>query len=81
VIVNTTGLHARPATLVVSQASKFRADVRIQKNEKTVNAKSIMGLLSLGITKNEEVTIIADGEDEIEPLDTLKALVEKPFID
>lgn len=80
-IINETGLHARPATLVVSSASKFKSDVKIQKNDKIVNAKSIMGLLSLGIMKNEEITIIAEGEDEIEAVSALKALVEKPSID
>jgi phosphotransferase system HPr (HPr) family protein len=80
-IISETGLHARPATLVVSQASKFKSDIRIQKNDITVNAKSIMGLLSLGIMQNEEITIIADGEDEIEAVNALKSLAERPFID
>jgi phosphocarrier protein len=81
VVVNATGLHARPATLLVNLASSFKSDVKIEKNERIVNAKSIMGLLSLGITENEEITIIAEGEDELEAVNTLKALVEKPFID
>jgi phosphocarrier protein len=81
IIINDTGLHARPATLVVSSASKFKSDIKIQKKEKIVNAKSIMGLLSLGIMKNEEITIIAEGVDEVEAINTLKALVEKSSID
>jgi phosphocarrier protein len=81
VVVNATGLHARPATLLVNLASSFKSDVKIEKNERIVNAKSIMGLLSLGITENEEITIIAEGEDELEAVNTLKTLVEKPFID
>lgn len=81
IIINETGLHARPATLVVSLASKFKSEVKLQKNEKMVNAKSIMSLLSLGIIKNEEITIIAHGEDEMDAVTLLKALLEKPFID
>ena len=80
-IINETGLHARPVTLVVSLASKFKSDIKVQKKERIVNAKSIMGLLSLGIMKNEEITIIAHGEDELDAITFLKALVEKPFID
>ncbi|MDF2841511.1 MAG: sugar transporter subunit, partial [Clostridia bacterium] len=72
VVVNATGLHARPATLLVNLASSFKSDVKIEKNERIVNAKSIMGLLSLGITENEEITIIAEGEDELEAVNTLK---------
>lgn len=80
-VINTTGLHARPATLVVNHASRFKSEVKIQKRDKIVNAKSIMGILSLGIIGNEEITFIANGEDEIEAVNTLKALVEKPFLD
>lgn len=80
-VINNTGLHARPATLLVNHASKFKSDVKIQKRDKIVNAKSIMGILSLGIIGKEEITFIADGEDEIEAVNELKALVEKPFLD
>jgi len=80
-IISETGLHARPATLVVSCASKFKSDIKIQKNDKLINGKSILGLLSLGIVKGEEITILAEGEDEADAVAALIALVEKPFID
>lgn len=80
-VITETGLHARPATLVVSLAAKFKSDVKLQKNEKIINAKSIMGLLSLGVVKNDEIIILAEGEDEVEAVRALKSLIEKPSID
>ncbi|MCX7923649.1 MAG: HPr family phosphocarrier protein [Clostridia bacterium] len=63
-ISNPTGLHARPAALFVQTAGKFTANVWISKGEKKVNAKSIMGLMSLAVAQGTKVIIAADGEDE-----------------
>ena len=65
-ISNSTGLHARPATLLVKKASSFKSDISIESNGKKVNAKSLIGILSLGATKDTEITVITSGEDEVE---------------
>ena len=75
-ILNDTGLHARPATLLVKKASSFKCDVSIECNGKKVNAKSLIGILSLGATKDSEITIITSGEDEVEAVKGLVKLVE-----
>ncbi len=75
-ILNDTGLHARPATLLVKKASSFKCDVSIECNGKKVNAKSLIGILSLGATKDSEITIITSGEDEVEAVKDLVKLVE-----
>ena len=75
-ITNDTGLHARPATLLVKKASSFKSDVSIESNGKKVNAKSLIGILSLGATKNTEITIITSGEDEVEASQELVKLIE-----
>ncbi len=64
VITNETGLHARPATLLVQAAGKFDSEITLQYKEKKVNLKSIMGVLSLGIGKGSEITITIEGGDE-----------------
>ncbi len=63
-ITNPTGLHARPAALFVQTAGKFTSNIWIKMDHKKVNAKSIMGLISLAVSKGTEITIMADGEDE-----------------
>ena len=75
-ISNDTGLHARPATLLVKKASSFKSDVSVEANGKKVNAKSLIGILSLGATKDTEITIITSGEDEIDAINELSKLVE-----
>lgn len=72
---NHSGLHARPASVFVGEASKFKSDVFIEVNDKRVNAKSILGLLTLGIGKDTIIKIIAEGPDENNALDTLCELV------
>lgn len=69
------GLQARPAAQFVQEANRFSADVYLDKKGKRVNAKSIMGLMSLAITTGETITLIADGSDGKEALDHLTALV------
>lgn len=78
-ITNETGLHARPASVFVSTASKFTSELMLRKGEKQINAKSIMGVLSLGITKGTEITISADGPDEEEALGALVELTQSNF--
>ncbi|BAK81191.1 HPr family phosphocarrier protein [Candidatus Arthromitus sp. SFB-rat-Yit] len=75
-ISNNTGLHARPATLLVKKASSFACDVSVEANGKKVNAKSLIGILSLGATKDTEVTIITSGKDEVEAAKELAKLIE-----
>lgn len=78
-ITNETGLHARPASVFVSAAAKFKSELMLQKGEKQVNAKSIMGVLSLGITKGTEITVSASGPDEEEAIGALIALARSNF--
>ena len=75
-----TGLHARPAALFVQTASRFASQIWIEKAEKKVNAKSIMGIMSLGVAKGNEVTIVAEGEDAEEALEALVILLEKETV-
>lgn len=78
VVVNRkSGLQARPAALFVQEANKFASDVFIEKDEKKVNAKSIMGLMSLAVASGTEINISAEGKDEAEALTALTAFVEK----
>ncbi|MGE6631161.1 phosphocarrier protein HPr [Bacillus sp. NPDC077027] len=67
-----SGIHARPATVLVQTASKYDADINLEYNGKTVNLKSIMGVMSLGIAKGATITISASGSDENDALAALK---------
>ena len=62
-IIDETGLHARPATVLVNTASKFGADISLTYGDKKVNLKSIMGVMSLGVQQGAEITITAEGDD------------------
>lgn len=75
-LVNESGLHARPAGVLVNEAKKYESDIQIKYGDKTVNAKSIMNLLSLGLDKGSEITIITNGSDEEEALNALSNLLE-----
>lgn len=72
-----TGLQARPAALFVQEANRYSADIFLEKGGKKVNAKSIMGIMSLAIGEGGEVTLTAEGNDEQEAIDTLTAFAEK----
>ena len=63
-VIDPVGLHARPATVAVNAASKFKCDVKVSFNERSVNMKSIMGVMSLGIPTQSNITITCEGEDE-----------------
>ncbi|HOM41964.1 MAG TPA: HPr family phosphocarrier protein [Clostridia bacterium] len=76
-ILNETGLHARPASVFVNTAAKFKSDLTIQKDGKKVNAKSILSVLGLGISKGTELTISAEGPDEEEAVSKLVQLIKQ----
>ncbi|MDR3563114.1 MAG: HPr family phosphocarrier protein [Negativicutes bacterium] len=78
-ITNDQGLHARPAAQFVQTAAGFKSKVLLTGNNKTVNGKSILSVLGLGLVRGTEITIAIDGEDEIDGLATLKALIEGNF--
>ena len=79
VIKNQVGLHARPATFFIQKANEFKSSIWIEKDERRVNAKSLLGVLSLGIVKGTTVTLVSDGPDEQEAIDTLVALINSDF--
>ncbi len=79
VVQNQVGLHARPATFFIQKANEFSASIWISKDERKVNAKSLLGVLSLGITRGTAVTLTADGADEEAAIEGLVNLVESNF--
>ncbi len=78
-INNQVGLHARPATFFIQKANEFKSVIWIEKEDRRVNAKSLLGVLSLGIVKGTVINIIADGPDEEEAVDTLTDLIDREF--
>ena len=78
-VKNQVGLHARPATFFIQKANEFKSSIWIEREERRVNAKSLLGVLSLGIVKGTAVNIIADGSDEQLAVDGLVKLVESGF--
>ena len=78
-VQNQVGLHARPATFFIQKANEFKSSIWVEKDERRVNAKSLLGVLSLGILGNTEIRIIADGVDEKDAVDSLIKLVESGF--
>ncbi len=79
VVENEVGLHARPATFFIQKANEFKSSIWVEKDERRVNAKSLLGLLSLGIPKDTEITLIGDGVDEVQAVDTLVELIGSQF--
>lgn len=80
-VQNHVGLHARPATFFIQKANEFKASIWVEKEERRVNAKSLLGVLSLGIVGNTPIKIIADGADEQQAVDSLVKLVESGFVE
>ena len=78
-VQNKAGLHARPATFFIQKANEYRSTIWVEKEERRVNAKSLLGVLSLGIVKGTAITIIADGSDEEEAIATLAELIDSDF--
>ena len=76
-IQNNHGLHARPATSFIQKATSYKSSIWVEKEDCRVNAKSLLGVLSLGIVKGTTITLIADGQDENEAISGLCDLIEK----
>ena len=81
VITNASGLHARPATFFIQKANCYKCSIWVEKDDRKVNAKSLLGVLSMGIAKGMTVTLIADGQDEENALTGLATLIESGFAD
>ena len=80
-VQNQIGLHARPATFFIQKANEFKSSIWVEKEERRVNAKSLLGVLSLGIVGGTTIRIIADGSDEQTAVDSLVKLIETGFND
>ena len=78
-INNQVGLHARPATFFIQKANEFKSVIWVEKDDRRVNAKSLLGVLSLGIVKGTTISIIADGVDEAQAVETLADLIDREF--
>ena len=79
VVQNQVGLHARPATFFIQKANEFKSTIWVEKDERKVNAKSLLGVLSLGITKGTSIVVLADGADEQEAVTALVDLIASNF--
>ncbi|MFB9760476.1 phosphocarrier protein HPr [Ectobacillus funiculus] len=77
VVIADSGIHARPATKLVQAVSKFHADINLEYNDTTVNLKSIMGVMSLGVPKNAIIKITAEGSDAADAIFALQDLMQK----
>lgn len=78
-VSNQVGLHARPATFFIQKANEFKSSIWVEKDERRVNAKSLLGVLSLGITRGVNINIIADGADEEQAVMALVDLIASNF--
>lgn len=79
VVQSQVGLHAKPATFFIQKANEYKSSIWVEKDDRKVNAKSLLGVLSLGITQGLTITIIAEGSDEEEAVNDLVALVSSDF--
>lgn len=78
-ITNSIGLHARPATFFIQKANSYKSSIWVEKEDRRVSAKSLLGVLSLGIAQGMTVTLVADGQDEDEALQGLSDLIDTGF--
>ncbi len=78
-ITNASGLHARPATFFIQKANFYKSTILIEKDNRKVNAKSLLGVLSLGIAKGMTVTLTAEGQDEDAAIEGLVSLINSGF--
>ena len=78
-VSNQVGLHARPATFFIQKANEFKSSIWVEKDERRVNAKSLLGVLSLGITRGVNINIVADGADEEQAVMALVELISSNF--
>ena len=79
IIQNSEGLHARPATFFIQKANEFKSSIWVEKDERRVNAKSLLGVLSLGIVKGTSIILIGDGPDEEAAINALMELINSDF--
>lgn len=79
-IESKSGLHARPASSFVAVAQKFESEISLEKEGNTINAKSIIGILGLGVSKDDEIGIIAEGADEEAAVEALVKLVKEELV-
>lgn len=75
-VVNPVGLHVRPATFFIKKANSYRSSIWVEKDDRRVNAKSLLGVLSLGVASGTSITLIAEGDDEDAALDGLCDLIK-----
>ncbi|MDR2793358.1 MAG: HPr family phosphocarrier protein [Treponema sp.] len=80
-VTNRAGIHARPSAMIVSLTKNFKSNIYFEKDDDRINAKSIMGLLTLGAAYGATLKIIADGEDEAQALEKIVQLVESKFLE
>lgn len=78
-VQNSVGLHARPATFFIQKANSYKSSIWVEKEDCRVNAKSLLGVLSLGISQGVKITLIADGNDEADAVEGLAELVNSGF--
>ena len=78
-VQNKVGLHARPATFFIQKANEYKSSIWVEKEERKVNAKSLLGVLSLGIVKGTQIKLIADGPDEKEAVEALAKMISSDF--
>lgn len=78
---NQVGLHARPATFFIQKANEFKSSIWVEKDDRRVNAKSLLGVLSLGIVKGTAINLIADGPDEEAAINALVELINSEFVE
>ena len=81
VVKSDVGLHAKAATLFVAKANTFKSAVFVAKGDRKVNAKSLLGLLAIAVGRGEEITLSAEGADQIEAVDGLCALIDSNFME
>lgn len=80
-VTNSVGLHARPATFFIQKSNEFKSSIWVEKGDRRINAKSLLGILSLGIIKGTDIKIIADGVDEEAAVSSLINLIENELTD
>ncbi|MDR1692966.1 MAG: HPr family phosphocarrier protein [Oscillospiraceae bacterium] len=80
-VSNQVGLHARPATFFIQKANEFKSSIWVEKDERRVNAKSLLGVLSLGIVKGSVITLLADGVDEDDAVGALAKLISSELFE
>ena len=80
-IKNSVGLHARPATFFIQKANSFKCSISVERGDRRVNAKSLLGVLSLGIVNGNEITLVTDGPDEEEAMNALVDLIDNELED